>query len=227
MNPRARQALFALFALVAGILVYALVDVLKKSEMRRSCESIVHLRPKYMGFDRRSPDFDLPDEKGGHVKLSAYRGKVVLLHFWMRTCPPCLDELPHIGNFASRIKARKDVIVIMVSADSPDEDRTFFSTIEPTPNMVWAFDANRAVIESKYGTTQFPETWLLDSDGVIRARWDGPPAASSDSCEPAWESSLLLNAVSAVQSPFVCDIVIDPVRHPEIAVAPCLRKRAE
>jgi peroxiredoxin len=204
------------FAVAAGFVVYGFVDMAKHAEERRACDSLVQLRPRYLGYDRSAPDFDLPDGKGGSIKLSSYRGKVVILHFWTKTCGPCLEELPLVADFADKVKNRSDVAVLAVTidqgpADIADTMKTLFG--DKVPAFTLAFDAENAIVRDKYGTRLFPETWLIDPSGIIRARFDGVPFAG-EGCDVAWKSPLLLSAIDALEAPAVCDLVIDPKADP-------------
>jgi thiol-disulfide isomerase/thioredoxin len=54
----------------------------------------------FMPCDRRmAPDFTLPDESRRPVRLAHFRGKVVLLNFWMTWCSPCEEEIPRLIEF--------------------------------------------------------------------------------------------------------------------------------
>ncbi len=217
------------FAILAGLVVYGFVDMAKHAEVRRSCEPILQLRPRYMGSDREAPDFDLATldhfDEGGRMKLSSYRGKVVLLHFWTKTCKPCLEEMPILAKFAEQLADRKDAALLTVTIDEgpaaiADVIATVFGTQKP-PFPI-AFDPENKVVRDKYGTKLFPETWLIDPSGVIRARFDGVPLAG-EQCDVAWKSPLFFSAIDALKGPAVCDITIDPKLdpRPEKLVAAC------
>ncbi len=215
------------FAVLAGLVVYGFVDMAKHAEVRRACDPLVQLRPRYMGFDRTAPDFDLSDGKGGRVKLSSFRGKVVILHFWTKTCQPCLEELPFVAQFADLVKNRGDVVVLAVTSDDgPEAVKDVLATVfegKPPP-LVVAYDPENTTVRDKYGTKLFPETWLVDPSGVIRARFDGIPMAG-EACDIAWKNPLLLSAIDALKGPAICDITIDPKvdPRPERLIAPCHR----
>ncbi|MBI2393922.1 MAG: TlpA family protein disulfide reductase [Deltaproteobacteria bacterium] len=215
------------FAVLAGLAVYGFVDMAKNAEIRRACEPLVQLRPQYLGYDRAAPAFDLPTIDGKRVKLSDHAGKVVILHFWTKTCKPCLDELPFVSKFAEQIKDRKDVVLITVTIDEnpasiADVVQTVFEG--KPPNVVIAFDPENAIVRDKYGTKLFPETWLIDPSGAIRARFDGVPM-TGEQCDVAWNTPMLLSAIDALKGPAVCDIVVDPKLdpRPEKLIAPCRR----
>lgn len=58
------------------------------------------------------------DGKGNIVSLSDLKGKVVFLNFWATWCPPCLAEMPSVNKLYQQFAADKNVVFIMVDADS-------------------------------------------------------------------------------------------------------------
>jgi peroxiredoxin len=214
-----------LFAVLAGLVVYSFVDMAKHAEVRRACDPLIQLRPRYLGADRTVPDFELKDGNGVAVKLSSFRGKVVVLHFWTKTCKPCLEELPFVRDFAERMKARKDVVVLTVTIDDgPDAVKDVLQTVmgAKAPPFTILYDPDNTVIRGKFGTQLFPETWLIDSNGIIRARFDGVPMAG-EGCDVAWSGPLMGSAIDAIEGPVACDVTIDAKvdPRPEHLVAPC------
>jgi peroxiredoxin len=174
------------FLVVAMAAVVVFARAVRDGEQRRAPETLVqYLQPSYVGANRLAPDFDLVDRAGRHVRLSSLRGKVVVLHFWTRTCEPCIDELQRsIPAFDEIVRGRDDLALVMVTVD-PD-----WESIAPlVPAGLRApilFDPQRRVVSGKYGTRLFPETWVIDPRGVIRARFDHPLEWDS----PLWVSYL-------------------------------------
>jgi peroxiredoxin len=73
--------------------------------------------PKEQSTTRKAaPDFTLRDANGQAVKLSDYRGKVVLLNFWATWCGPCQIEIPWFIEFEQQFKS-KGFEVVGVSMD--------------------------------------------------------------------------------------------------------------
>ena len=140
-------------------------------EHRRSTALITALRPDYVGNDRLAPDFTLRDRAGQAVRLSSLRGRTVILHFWSRECPPCIEELSEsLPAFDELVQGAPELALVLVSVDANWE--AVAPLVPPSMRAPILFDPDRSVVERRYGTKLFPETWIIDPRGVIRARFD-------------------------------------------------------
>lgn len=140
----------------------------------------------YLGNDRLAPDFELRDRNGVTWRLRDHRGKVVVLNFWTITCGPCVEEMPSFEALAVSLRERDDVELVTVTADR--DWNTVRSVLSPRTPLRVLFDPERSVITEKFGTRLFPETWIIDKDGVIRLRID----AARD-----WSSAVALDLIDA------------------------------
>ena len=126
----------------------------------------------YVGNELLAPDFELRDRRGRPWRLSAHRGKVVILNFWSVTCPPCVREMPTLIQLARRLRREGvDAEVVAVSVDAGWEAVRELFPQEPPLTVL--FDPERKVVTGLYGTRLLPETWIVDRRGVIRFRYDG------------------------------------------------------
>lgn len=127
--------------------------------------------PHYYGTRLAAPEVELRRRDGSTWRLSDQRGKVVLMNFWSITCPPCVEEMPSLELLASMVAGRDDVEVVAVSTD---EGWDAVSRILPAePRLTHLFDPDKSTVEGKFGTRLYPETWIVDEEGVIRFRFDG------------------------------------------------------
>jgi peroxiredoxin len=188
------------FVAIAAIAVYAFVTMARDSETRRACVPICAMRPAYAGRNRAAPDFALPDADGKQVHLSQFRGKTVILNFWTTTCQPCLEEMPSLADFAKVVAKRDDVVVLTISTDlTKDVALSALQTLlrEPKAPFLVLFDPESTVVHDKFGTELYPETWVIDPKGLIRARFDG----ARD-----WSNALVLDLIESFQRPFTCGL---------------------
>jgi peroxiredoxin len=119
-----------------------------------------------------APDFAVPDLRGRAVRLSALRGKVVLLNVWTTWCPPCRDEMPSMQKLYDRMQGR-DFELLAVSQDEGGQ-----SVVEPfVKEMKLSFpvlvDPERQVGE-RFGVWGYPETFVIDRNGFVVERVIGP-----------------------------------------------------
>lgn len=114
-----------------------------------------------------APDFALKDENGVTVRLSDYRGKVVLLNFWATWCGPCKIEIPWFVQFESRYKDR-GFAVIGISLDEGgwDDVKPYLRRINVNYRVLMGNDE----VARRYGGVEaLPTSFLIDRDGRIAA----------------------------------------------------------
>jgi len=122
-----------------------------------------------------APDFTLPGIDGQNVTFSDFRGKAVILNFWLSYCGPCVHEMPYIQRvFDSRSDEGLVVLAINVR-ESADAVRSFVDSHGLTFPVL--LDSEGAVDEV-YQPPVFPTTFFVDADGIIgevkEGRFDSP-----------------------------------------------------
>jgi thiol-disulfide isomerase/thioredoxin len=127
------------------------------------------------------PDFSVKALSGGEIKLSDYRGKVVLVNIWATWCAPCVKEFPSLQGLVKRMGGK--VIVLAVSYDKHLEDiETFIKAFGGVPeNFLIAWDPDRKTTDV-FGTDVLPETYIISAEGKMvrkiagETTWDDPMA---------------------------------------------------
>ena len=112
-----------------------------------------------------APDFTLKDVNNAKVKLSDYKGKVVLLDFWATWCGPCKIEIPWFMEFENQFKDR-GFAVLGVSMDEGgwDDVRPY---IEQRKINYRILLGNDEVGQAYGGVDSLPTTFLIDRTGRI------------------------------------------------------------
>jgi thiol-disulfide isomerase/thioredoxin len=196
------------FVALAAFAVFCFVHAGRKDQMRADCGSTCVLKPAYAGRNKLAPDFTLPTLDGGQVRLSDYKGKTVVVNFWASWCAPCRDEMPSIAKLALTLEGRKDVALLTISVDEDPQ------AIRDTLATLWAsddelkkkltngkipfpvlLDPELKVVKELYGTTMYPETWIIDRDGFIRTRFDG---------DKDWAGAAALNLIETTNRASGC-----------------------
>ena len=113
-----------------------------------------------------APNFTLTDADGKVVKLSDYKGKVVLLNFWATWCTPCEREIPWFMEFEQTYKDRGFAVLgVSVDEDGWNAVRPYISEKRVNyPVMI----SNIEKLPEPYGKIgALPMTYLLDRQGRI------------------------------------------------------------
>lgn len=115
--------------------------------------------------NKKAPDFALTSVDGKTVKLSDYKGKIVILDFWATWCGPCRKGIPDLVSIQKEFP--KDVVVIGVSVD---RDRTK----KDVPSFVKNYNINYPIVYSTDkvvndydGIEAIPTSFIIDKKGNI------------------------------------------------------------
>ena len=120
-----------------------------------------------------APDFELTSPNGKKIKLSKFRGKMVLVDFWASWCGPCRRENPNVVQVYEKYSKEKfengkGLVILSVSLDRNEEP--WKKAIE-SDNLSWkthGWDKDGSV-SRLYGVSSIPMAFLIDGDGKIVA----------------------------------------------------------
>ena len=165
MYSQARRGVLTGIALaclaVGGYLLWPVV-------LHRTARAIVESRDVGVSAvkpGKTAPDFILSNAKGERLRLSAYKGKVVLLNFWATWCGPCKTEIPWFVDFETRFQTR-GFTVLGVSMDENGWKVINPYVAEHKINYPIVL-ANEEVNELYGGIEALPTTLLIGKDGKV------------------------------------------------------------
>ena len=124
-------------------------------------------RPPRVG--KAAPNFTVRDSDRT-VTLSQFKGQVVVLNFWATWCPPCIEEMPSLVRMQQHMQS-KGVTVLAVSVDVDENNYRRFLK-EHGVNLLTVRDPDQKS-NGLYGTFKFPETYIIDRNGIMRRKFIG------------------------------------------------------
>lgn len=127
---------------------------------------------KLVGVGDIAPDFQLEDTEGNQVSLSGLRGKVVLINLWATWCPPCREEMPSMEKLYEAM-AGEDFVMLAVNAEANGRD-VVPEFLQKTPYTFPILYDDKGVVQSLYGVSKFPESFIIRKDGTIAEKIVGP-----------------------------------------------------
>ncbi len=146
--------------------------------IRKSTALIILVAAILLGCtDKRTPsggtaaaDFTLQDLNGKSVRLSDYRGKVVILDFWATWCPPCRASIPGLEKIYKAYKD-KGLVILAVSLDQGEWDsvKSFGSEYGITYTILKGDDE----VSDKYQVRTIPMLLVINKEGRITKRYLG------------------------------------------------------
>ena len=134
-----------------------------------ACSAIVGLSFFFAAMvnagDTAAPDFTLPSKAGAALKLSQYRGKVVMLNFWASWCGPCRKEMPLMDQIYKKYTAA-GFVLLGVNVDNDSTDAQKFLSQVPVSFPI-AYDRDNKVAKM-YEVATMPSTVFIDRKGHVR-----------------------------------------------------------
>lgn len=119
-----------------------------------------------------APDFTLPDLEGNMVRLSDYRGKVVLLNIWATWCPPCVEEMPSMEALHRKMKGEAfEILAVSIDTDGSQSVAPFMQKHKLT---FPALTDTKGLMQDLYRTTGVPESLIIDKNGIVVEKIIGP-----------------------------------------------------
>ena len=126
-----------------------------------------------IGVGNPVPDVEGVDADGKKVKLSSYKGKVVLFDFWATWCGPCVAMIPHERELVEKLKG-KPFALVGVNVDEEKSDFTGFLKGDKMPWDHW-WDGSKGPLAKTFKVRAYPTLYLIDAKGIVRKKWIGSP----------------------------------------------------
>jgi peroxiredoxin/outer membrane lipoprotein-sorting protein len=123
--------------------------------------------PRFIG--KPAADFALKNLDGEPVRLSEFRGKIIVLNFWATWCPPCREELPTFNKLAEQFKD-KNVVFLGINDEGAGTVKSFNKKNNYT--FVTLEDKNDKVHQA-YRATAIPSVFVIRKDGIIATHFVG------------------------------------------------------
>lgn len=121
-----------------------------------------------LAVGRSAPEIEGEDLDGKPMKLSDFRGKVVVLNFWATWCGPCMAMVPHERDLVKRLE-NQPFVLLGVNGDA---DRVAARTCVAREHITWrSWDQGRdGPIIRRWNILGWPTIYVLDAQGIIRYR---------------------------------------------------------
>jgi thiol-disulfide isomerase/thioredoxin len=110
---------------------------------------------------------------GGRVSLAEYRGRATVLNLWATWCGPCVKEMPALDRLAAQ-QGPGGIAVLAVSADRGGAAAVRpFLAAHAVPHLTVLLDPGSDGVRA-LGAAGFPTTLIIDAEGRLRGRLEGP-----------------------------------------------------
>ncbi|MFW6067105.1 MAG: TlpA disulfide reductase family protein [Myxococcota bacterium] len=124
----------------------------------------------------RAPEIGLRDLKGRAIKMSALRGKVVIVDFWASWCEPCKDEMPVLDRLYRKYR-KAGLVVVGVGQDREASNVRKFLRRNPVSFPIVHDGAH--TVAKRYRPGKMPSSYIIDRRGIVRHVHEGYSASDA------------------------------------------------
>ncbi len=115
--------------------------------------------------NKKAPDFALKTLDGKTVKLSDYKGKIVIIDFWATWCPPCRKGIPDLIDLQKNYS--KDLVIVGISLDQERTIKDLKPFIENYGINYPVVLGDEKVVKDYGGINAIPTSFIVDRKGFI------------------------------------------------------------
>lgn len=127
-------------------------------------------------LNRKAVEFELPALDGHKIRLSDFKGKVVVLNFWGIWCGACKEEIPLLQELWNKYRDR-GVVVLSVNINAgqytAERNKELAEKIIAKDNLTFPILLHEGDLASRYGGTAVPATYLIDQNGFVQYEFLG------------------------------------------------------
>jgi cytochrome c biogenesis protein CcmG, thiol:disulfide interchange protein DsbE len=175
LSPRQLIAVAAVFSAFGVFVIYYFSGIHEGMIHFKSAEFQI-VAPDFEANEQTASkvsDFTLEDSLAQKVKLSQFDSiDVLVVNIWSAGCPVCRQEIPSLTELDRRLAGMDDVALVTIAvAENFEEVASYFPR---GTNLRILFDKENKIAGDVFKTEKYPETFILDRERRIRARFDGP-----------------------------------------------------
>jgi peroxiredoxin len=125
-----------------------------------------YMESSLVKLNQQVPEFSFTNKDGKSIKLSDYKGKVILINFFATWCGPCMKEMPYIQkDLWEKLKNNDTFIIMSFGRDHSQEEVNKFIESKKFTFPIFA-DKDKSIY-NLFATKYIPRNYLIDSNGKV------------------------------------------------------------
>lgn len=157
--------------IISLVLIVTLLGIVVKNEFAND-KTFNALIKKEDGTEQIAYETKLVSLDESETSMEDYKGKILVLNFWVSWCGPCIDEMPELNKFYK--KQPKNVEFLAINMTSDEKSANTVEKFRRQYNIKFPiFIDEKGLLQKSFEIISYPTTIIVDSDGVVRYRIQG------------------------------------------------------